>query len=172
MESRHSLALPTYLVAFALTCIPLFDVAMQVMPMRFAAVRCRFGAFGLVSNALMLVAGGLLLATLAAFWFEHRGMQRIMGTIASALALLLTVGLIFFALDILQVRREVSPAAALAFKVASVTAATKAIIGIVTLASLGIGSFRASAAAQRQTKRAASDNVLVGRPAIVATVGK
>ena len=172
MENRRSLALPTYLVAFALTCIPLFDVAMRVLPMRFTSVRWRFGAFGLASNALMLVAAGLLLATLAAFWFEHRGMQRVMATITSVLAVLMTGGLIFFVLDVLQVRREVAPAAALAFKVASVTGAMKAILGIVSLASLGIGSFRATTAAERQMKRPVSENLLVSRPAIAATVGK
>ena len=172
MEHRRALALPTYLVAFSLACIPLFDVAMQVMPMRFSTLRWRFGAFGLASNALMLVVAGLLLATLAAFWFEHGVMQRIMGTITTVLAVLITGGLLLFALDVLQVRREVTPAAVLAFTVASVTAAVKAILGIVTLASLAIGTFRASRAARHRVMSSGSENVVVGRPGVTAPVGR
>src|SRR5438477_5429446 len=56
-QPRH-LTTPAYLVAFALICIPPFDTLMQVLPLRLDQPRWRFGAFGLMSNTLMLTVTG------------------------------------------------------------------------------------------------------------------
>lgn len=132
-DDRGFLAAPTYLVAFALACIPPFDAAMQLMPFRVGQARWRFGAFGLASNAFMLTLAGFLVAFVASAVFGHRRTHRLLGYLALLGAVLTTAGLVIFGLDMLQVQRDVTLAAHLAFRVASITAAAKAGLAILTL---------------------------------------
>ena len=104
MALQRHLATPTYLVAFALTCIPPFDALMQVLPLRIHDPRWRFGAFGLISNAMMIPVTGLLIAFIASSMFEHRVLQRTLGILSLIVAVGMTGGLIIFGLDALQVR--------------------------------------------------------------------
>jgi hypothetical protein len=142
MAPSRSLAMPTYLVAFALIVIPPFDTIMQLMPLRPGDPRWRFGAFGLLSNAMMIPLVGLLLAFIAATIYEHLRTRQLLGV----LALLVGFGVgglfILFGLDALQIRQDVRPNAQLAVKVASVTAAAKAILGLITLAGFAVAAFR------------------------------
>ena len=142
MSQPRQLAAPTYLVAFALIFIPLFDEMMKLLPLRFGDPRWRFGAFGLVSNAIMLPVTGVLIAFVAATVFEHARFRRILGILTGVTALVIAGGWILFALDAVQVRSAVVPAAALAFKVAITTASLKSLFGVVTLAFFTLASFR------------------------------
>jgi hypothetical protein len=141
VQQRH-LAPPTYLVAAALIVIPPFDALMQVLPLRIHDARWRFGFVGLSSNALMIPVVGLLIAFVGASYFEHRAVQRVLGFVSIAIAAFILISLGFFVLDALQVKQSVAPAAILAFKVASVTAVLKSILGLVTLGAFALASFR------------------------------
>jgi len=151
-QSRH-LAAPTYLVAFALTIIPIFDEMMKFLPLRVEDPRWRFGAFGVMSNALLLSVTGLLIAFVATAVFEHARFRRILGILTGLAAVVITGGWILFVLDAVQVRNAVVPAAALAFKVASTSASVKSLIAVVTLASLTLASFRMPRTASSKPSR-------------------
>lgn len=143
MAPQRQLAIPAYLVGFALICIPPIDATMQVLPFRLADPRWRFGAFGLMSNALMIPLTGLLIVFLVAALFEHRTFQKVLGALALLAALAIAGLFVVFALDALQVRPGVVAAAKLAFKVATVTASVKAMLGVLTLGAFGWAAFRA-----------------------------
>src|SRR5262245_49398404 len=151
-QSRHFVA-PTYLVAFALALLPPVDSLMQVLPFRVSDPHWRFGAFGVLSNALMLSLTGLLVVFLATTVFEHARFRRILGVVTAAAVLVLGAGWIVFLLDALQVRNDVKPAAVFAFKVASTTAALKSLLAMVTLASLAVASLRSRGAAASKASR-------------------
>lgn len=167
-EGRRGLAAPTYLVALGLACIPLFDAAMQLLPYQFGHARWRFGAFGLVSNSFMLTLAGFLIAFVGSALFGHRRTHRTLRVMALVAAILTTLGLVVFALDALQVQRDVTLAARLAFRVASITAAAKATLAIVTL----FAAARASHG-RRTSERAKAepDKVLLGSPIRSMRVG-
>lgn len=163
MTQHRQLATPTYLVAFALTFIPPFDALTQVFPFRLGEARWRFGAFGLVSNSLMFSLTGLVIALIAASVFEHRRVRRVIG-VAAVLGLLgVAAAWIIFVLDALQVQGGIKPAAALAFKVASSTAAVKALIAMLTLGAAAAAAFRRprTAATPKGSSRAA--NLIVAK---------
>jgi len=143
MAQQRQLATPAYLVGLALMCIPPFDALMQVFPFRFGDARWRFGFFGLMSNALMIPLTGLLVVFVASGFFEHRRFQKVLGAAAVALGAVIACLGVVFALDALQIRSQVQPAAALAFKVATGTAALKSMIGVLTLGAFGWAAFRA-----------------------------
>jgi hypothetical protein len=151
-QSRH-LAAPTYLVAFALTVIPLADEIMKLLPVRAADPRWRFGVFGVVSNALVLFVTGLLVAFVATTVFEHTRFRRILGIFTGVVALIIAGGWIVFVLDAIQVRNDVNPAASLAFKVAIVTASLKSLLAVVTLVALTVASFRMRVASSSKPSR-------------------
>jgi len=151
-QSRHFIA-PTYLVAFALTLIPPVDALTQVLPFRFSDPHWRFGAFGLVSNALMFSLTGLLVVFLATTIFEHARLRRILGFVTAAAVFVLGAAWIVFLLDALQVRNDVKPVAVFAFKVAGTTAALKSVLAMVMLASLAVASFRMPRTATSKASR-------------------
>lgn len=142
MAQNRQIALPAYLVALAFLLIPPFDAFMQVLPFRIHDPKWRFGFFGLQSNALMLPMAGLLIAFMATVVFEHRALQKVLGVLSTVAAVVLIVLMGIFALDALQVRPEVKPAAQLAFKVASLTAVLKSGLGILTLIGFAYASFK------------------------------
>ncbi len=156
MAQTKQLAAPTYLVGFALLLIPPIDTMMQLIPLRLQDPRWRFGWFGLISNSLMLALAGLLVVFVAANVFEHRRLQRVLGIIAAVAAVLFLIALGMFALDTLQLRKEIAPKGQLAYKVASLTAAIKGLLGIATLSAFGVASFRGPKAPKPVTEKRAS----------------
>jgi hypothetical protein len=163
MAPLKPLAIPAYLVGLALALIPPFDAIMQVLPLRLGDPRWRFGAFGLLSNAMMIPLTGLLILFVASTVFEHRRFQRVLGVLAFALALATLGGLGLFALDALQVRNDVAQKAALAFKVAAATAGLKSMFGMLTLAMFGIAAFRGPKPSRATASK--SGDLIYGRQA-------
>lgn len=150
MAQQRQLATPTYLVAFALICIPVLDALMQVLPFRLHDPKWRFGAFGLLSNGMMIPVTGLLIAFVASTMYEHRLFQRILGLLSLVAAVVVAVALVVFGLDALQIRQQVQPAAQLAFRVASTTAVAKAILGILTFGGFALAAFKAPKLPRRE----------------------
>lgn len=138
--SWRQLAPSAYLVAFALVFIPLFDASMSLVPFRVGAPQWRFGAVGLLSNALMIPAIGVLIAVTTAVVLGHERTQRVFSILCWIAAAILLAALAAFALDALQTRASVQPAMKLSFAVASATAAAKLLLGAVTFALFARGS--------------------------------
>ena len=134
------LASCAYLVAFTLVFIPLFDASMSLVPFHLGTPQWRFGAVGLLSNALMIPAIGVLIAVTTAVTLGQERVQRALAIASWAVAIILLVGLAAFALDALQTRAAVQPGMQLSFKVASLTAAAKLLMGAVTFVAFARGS--------------------------------
>ena len=137
MTDQRRLAVPSYLVAAMLIAIPAFDATMSVSPPHFGDPHWRYGAFGLLSNALMIPAAGVLVILVTAWTLEHRVTLRVVGVASWVIAVVALLGLVLFALDALQTRAAVVPAMALSFRVATITAAVKMIIGAIAFIAFG-----------------------------------
>jgi hypothetical protein len=162
MAPSRSLAMPTYLVAFALIVIPPFDTVMQLMPLRPGDPRWRFGAFGLLSNAMMIPLVGLLLAFIAATVYEHLRTRQLLGVLSLLVAFGVGGLFVLFGLDALQIRQDVRPNAQLAVKVASITAAAKAILGLITLAGFTFAAFRGAKQSRMAKPKKGSGGLIIG----------
>jgi hypothetical protein len=172
MAQHRQIAAPAYLVALAFLLIPPFDAFMQVLPLRVHDPRWRFGFFGLESNALMLPMAGLLIAFMTAVFFEHRRFQKVLGILSTIAAVAVIVALGVFALDALQVRPEVKPAAQLAFRVASMTAALKSILGIITLIGFSYAALRAPKVAKVAKASRAGGLIVTAKPSNTIAAGR
>jgi hypothetical protein len=162
MAPSRTLAMPTYLVAFALIVIPPFDTVMQLMPLRPGDPRWRFGAFGLLSNAMMIPLVGFLLAFIAATVYEHVRTRQLLGLLALMVGFGVAGLFVLFGLDALQIRQDVRPNAQLAVKVASVTAAAKAILGLITLAGFAFAAFRGAKQTRMSKPKKGSGGLIIG----------
>lgn len=158
LENRR-IVWPAYLVAFSLAVIPPIDALMQTMPIRFGETRWRWGAFGLLSNAMMIPLIGFLIAFVVATVFEHRVFQRVLGAIAAMIGVGTLIGLGMFALDSLQLHKDVTPKMALAFNVACTTGGLKAMIGMLTLFGFAWTSFTGP----KRKAQPATGGMMIGR---------
>jgi len=147
MLQSKQLAWPAYLVAIAMILIPLADAWTTLFPWNFGEARWRFGAVGLVSNALMIPLAGLLIAFVVAWAREQRVLLRVIGVLGFVGATVCLLALVSFALDALQTRAQVRPEMRLSFNVATVFAAVKTLIAGATLLAFGFSGSRASKAA-------------------------
>jgi hypothetical protein len=148
MDQYRRLAGPAYLVACTLIFIPLFDATMQLWPLNPGSTQWRFGALGLLSNAFLIPAVGLLIVLVTGRTFGHVSLLRVTGWLCAAAAVVATLLLLLFAMDALETRTAVTAAARLSFVVASFTAAGKMLLAIgtlVLLARAGIRTHRARA---------------------------
>ena len=166
MAPQRQLATPAYLVGFALICIPPFDALMQILPDRLSDPRWRFGAFGLMSNAMMIPLTGLLVVFLVAALFEHRLVQKVLGVLSLLLAIVIVGLFVVFALDALQVRPAVVPAASRAFWVATITASAKAMVGVLTLGAFAWAGLRGPRLS-RPAVSARPNAMIIGSPTSV-----
>lgn len=142
MNSR--LAPCAYLVAFLLIAIPLFDASMSVAPWALGSAQWRFGAVGLLSNALMIPAAGALIAVATAVTQDHVRAQRVFRVLCWMGCVLVAISIVIFALDALQTRVAIRPEMQLSYRVASATAAFKLILGAVAFAFFARACRRAS----------------------------
>ncbi|MEP6492901.1 MAG: hypothetical protein ABJF01_09500 [bacterium] len=164
MAQHRQIASPTYLVALTFVLIPPFDALMQLLPLRIHDPRWRFGFFGLMANALMLPMIGLLIAFMASAYFEHKAFQRVLGILSAVVAVGIVAVLGLFALDAVQLRPDVKPVAQLAFKVASLTAAFKYLLGLITLSTFALASLRAPRL-PRTARNKRANNLVMGTTA-------
>ena len=140
MNNHRQLAPAAYLVAALLVFIPLFDAATSLYPFNMMSSQWRFGAFGLMSNALMLPATGTLIAVAAAVAFMQPKMLRFLGIASWVVVVLIVVSMALFALDAVQSRRLIRPDMQLSYMVASATALVKLFLGAVGFALLARGT--------------------------------
>jgi hypothetical protein len=142
MTESRQIAVPAYLVSLALILIPLADVMTTLFPWRVMDARWRFGAVGLISNALLLPMAGLLIAYVAATILNHATTRRVLGILGLLGALVGVVALGMFALDSLQTRASVAPAMRTSFMVATLAASIKTIVATITFVAIGIVALR------------------------------
>ena len=132
MSYYRQLAPAAYAVAFLLVVIPFFDAGISVAPWMMGSAQWRFGALGLISNALMIPAAGALVAVVTAVTESHMNVQRYLGIALWVAAALAFVFLGMFTLDAIQSRAQIRPEMLYSYKVATVTAGLKLLAGIAT----------------------------------------
>lgn len=155
MQNARYLTVPAYLVAVAMILIPLADSFTTLFPWNVGDARWRFGAVGLISNALMIPLAGLLVAFTVAWMREQRLVLRAIGVLGFLGVLVCLIALIAFALDALQTRAQVRVEMRLSFNVASITAAIKTLLAGATFLAFGVSGWRASRVTTRKSSGAA-----------------
>lgn len=156
MQNSRYLAWPAYLVAIAMILIPLADSWTTLFPWNLGDARWRFGAVGLISNALMIPLAGLLVAFTIAWVREQRGIMRAIGLVGFLGALLCVLALGSFALDSLQTRSQVRDDMRLSFTVASITAGIKTVLGGATFLAFGLCAWRLARHSEARTSNSAA----------------
>lgn len=142
MPPLRRLATPAYLVCLALFLLPLVDVMTTLFPWQFAEARWRFGAVGLVSNALVLPMAALLIALAAATIAEQPRMRVAVGIVGAVATALCVLALVLFGLDAVQTRAQVRTEMRTSFHVASITAAVKTLFAAVTFGFLSVAALK------------------------------
>jgi uncharacterized membrane protein len=140
MNNYRQLAPGAYLVGFLLFFIPLFDASLSLAPWHLASSQWRFGAFGLLSNALMLPAAGALIAVATGVVAGHPRVLRVLAVLAWLFVVVLLASTVLFSLDALQSRRLIRPEMQLSYYVASATAFAKLVLGMLAFVFLARGS--------------------------------
>lgn len=137
MNNFRQLAPGAYLVAAVLFFFPLIDSSFSLSPWNVGSAQWRFGAIGLMSNTLMIVALGALIAVAAAVLSGQDRPRRIIGMISWAIAILLLVAIAAFGLDAVQSRRDIRADLVNSYSIASLTAEIKLVVGALSFALFG-----------------------------------
>lgn len=137
MTNYRRVAPAAYLVAAALVLFPLVDSAVSLSPWNTGSAQWRFGAIGLISNTLMIVCLGALIAVgISILANQDRG-RRVLGNISWTLAVVLLAGIVAFAMDAVQARRQIRADLLSSYQVASIMAEVKLLFGVLSFALLG-----------------------------------
>lgn len=161
MTDRRGQALisAVYPLALLLMLTPVVNIALTIWPPRFGETTWRFGAFGLLMEAMVFPVLGLALAAFGAYFLEHRKTLRSIAIVDYTVALVFLVGAALFLLDAVQMRARVQPDARIRFDVAAVRAVATALFGATILVWLGVGAWKSShgeTARERVTSRSAN----------------
>jgi hypothetical protein len=144
------LAVPLYVVASILILFPLLEIGAQLdWSASPATINWRTGTVGLLTGALVTPVFGLMVAVVAAHFFQHRLTARVLTAVAGVGALALVLVLGGFLLDSVQLRPSVAEAMRRPFTMAVLKASLNLILSIGALVTIAVGSYRASKAARR-----------------------
>ncbi len=104
MNQLRRVAAAAYLLAALLIVFTSMDLVQSVWPIRAGDVQWRVLSVGLLSRMLITPLLGLVVAYFAALLMEHRRVLRTLAVLEALLAVLLVVGIGFYALDALELR--------------------------------------------------------------------
>jgi chromate transport protein ChrA len=144
LQGPEALVAPLYLVAILLVATPIMDFATSIIPLRPSDIEWRFASVGLLSGFLLTPLLGIALAMGVAQLAEHQRFQRVLAIVNLVATVLFAALLLFFLLDIFQLKSAVQPEAADAFGSAATKAVIKHCSFIVALGVLGWSGFRMS----------------------------
>src|SRR5712692_6641542 len=105
------LVAPGYLLAALLVVVPLVDYLASIWPPRLGEVQWRYASEGLLAGFLLTPYLGLALASGVAAWREHGRALQWFGRLTRVAVAVLVVVSGDFALNVLQLRETVPPAA-------------------------------------------------------------
>ena len=162
-----SFAWPTYFVAALLIATPAVDYLTNVWPVRVSDVGWRYGSVGLLAGFLLTPLFGVLFALGAAIVLEHRLVLRVFSILNVVIAVFLILLIVFFALDVVQVRATIPDDATAEARSMFLIGAVKSALKYLTLAFglgwLGIVGLRATrlAEGEKRTLRKSTEVPLV-----------
>ena len=148
-----------YPLALLLVVMPIINVSLSMWPLRLGDAPWRFGAFGMLMEAIVFPLLGVTVTALGAYWLGHRRvLQALAGTLV-ALTAALVIALVLFGLDTVQVRSLVQPAGKLRFDVTVARAFGSAAFAALLLLSVARGSWKIarSSGGKSRTARAGED---------------
>lgn len=156
-----------YAVALILLVSPLIDLIGAVWPPRVGEVSWRFGAFGLATSALVSPILGLAMLKIGGVLLEHRRFVRVVAGVDLLLLLLLLGGIVFFALDFLQLRATLAASSLGQYDLAGFKAAVNGLLDLIVLGWMGVAGLRASAGPDKGSVAHArrEEGLIVGMPA-------
>ena len=131
-----------YGVAALMIALPILEFTLTVWPPR-GAVMWRFGAYGLLTQALMLPLLGMFVALLTARLLGHRRAHLAIVLMAATAAILQAAGLAVFLLDGLQARALARPDMQAAVSVTFVRAAIAAAVYTALWSWMAVAGYRA-----------------------------
>src|SRR5262245_3727133 len=137
LPKGRSIVWAIYAVALILLVSPLIDLIGAVWPARFGEVSWRFGAFGLTTTALVSPILGLAMLKVGGVVLEHRRFVRGVAWIDLILLLLLLTGVVFFALDYLQLRSTLATSSLSQYDLAGFKAAANGLLEVIVLTWMG-----------------------------------
>ena len=137
MNNFRQLAPGAYLVAAVLFFFPLVDSSFSLSPWNVGSAQWRFGAVGLMSNTLMIVALGALIAVATSVLAGQDRPRRIIGLLCWVLAIVLLVAIAGFGLDAVQSRLQIRADLMNSYSIASLTAEVKLLLGALSFALFG-----------------------------------
>jgi hypothetical protein len=163
MKLNRPLTIVAYTIAALMIFVPLVEVVLSVWPLRVGQTSWRFGAVGLLSQAIMTPLLGFLLIVLASVFHNHWRTLQITAVVAAFIALILLIVLPLFALDTIQMRAQVRPQAHRAYDLSATMAALKlaATLGITGL--LAVGAWKASRENRKRSAPTHTDTPLLAR---------
>jgi hypothetical protein len=133
-----------YPVGALLVLVAVSEPILQVWPFRPGEVRWRFGAVGLMSGAVVGGIFGLVWIMAVAALLDHRRTLRAAAVVSMVVASILTLVLLAFGLDFLQVRSSVNPDFRPTLDLTVLRAVMVLGLSIPTTIALGVGGWRAS----------------------------
>lgn len=149
-----------YLMALYLVTVPLAETLIAVWPLQVGDAAWRYGATGLLSQALMTPLLGLLLAVGLAVYAEHRALSRALAVISGVCAVFIIVVIPLFLLDMLEMRGQVVDEATRAFDVATVFALLKMGATVLMGFAMALGA-RSAARVMRETTKPTATPLIV-----------
>lgn len=138
------LAPPLYGVALLMLLTPVMDFVTNVWPLRLGDVQWRYGSVGLLAGFMLTPLFGILFILVSATALKHRTivfLVSIFNVVAAALSVILIV---FYALDVVQLRGSVPEEAHTTFDIGAAKAALKLLLVAGSMAWLGLAGLRVS----------------------------
>ncbi|MEO7362972.1 MAG: hypothetical protein ABI120_21745 [Gemmatimonadaceae bacterium] len=171
LENDDGLRRVLYLSAFLLFFMPYFQALAGLWPLQLGSLQWRFQATGAMSVIMMLPFLGLVLALAIARPVGHKGVQRLVGTVAALTAVGLIIALGLFAMDALQLKKIIRDAQMNAFNKAVLTATFTLLFSLCTFSVLSVVAFRSprgstAKAAPKSARKASVDQspgLLIGQ---------
>jgi hypothetical protein len=149
-----------YAVAAALAIGTLIDLGMRLRPVRLAEATWRIGATGTISLELPTLLLAAFVALVTASLLQHTRVLRVTAAAFAVAAILALAILPFFALDVIQLRSAVQPAARGTMYLAMGRAALAYVLASGALAWLAFGAVRAAGGWREEKRR--DDGFVVG----------
>jgi hypothetical protein len=160
-ERARRLVSTAYWVAFIMAAVALADVLGRVLPPRFGDTTWRLGTVGIATLSLPTLLLALLIASLTAWYLQHRLVLRGLAVLGMTGAVLLLAAVPFFALDLLELRSVVAPEARASFHVAMGRAGLTVLAAAAAAAWIAVAAWRAGRTSRSEVRSKAAPAPLI-----------
>jgi hypothetical protein len=157
MNQLRRVAAAAYLLAAILILFTVMDLVQSVWPIRVGDVQWRVLSVGLLSRMLITPLLGLVIAYAAALLLEHRRVLRTLAVLEALLALILVVGMGFYALDALELRARITEGNR-NYDLGIAFSFVKYALGFAALAVLTVSQWRTASGMRKGSRRQGSES--------------